>query len=162
MFRPNRNTRDDRSSGRERFVVELVEPPAAVVALGATHQPPFGFRPSWSGHPSTLCVREREVSRGPAQVSGYQRVYLVTRRRSAAWRQRASPLWSPVPRRIAKVFAMLVCREVWPLGPDGKTQSANDKEEDVPLAIAGTGYGVIGVLVIILLVVLIFYFLRRA
>jgi hypothetical protein len=32
----------------------------------------------------------------------------------------------------------------------------------VPLAIAGTGYGVIGVLVIILLVVLIFYFLRRA
>jgi hypothetical protein len=32
----------------------------------------------------------------------------------------------------------------------------------VPLAIAGTGYGVIGVLVIILLVVLIIYFLRRA
>ena len=25
---------DDRSSGRERVVVELVEPPAAVVALG--------------------------------------------------------------------------------------------------------------------------------
>jgi hypothetical protein len=32
----------------------------------------------------------------------------------------------------------------------------------VPLAIAGTGYGLIGVLVIILLVVLIFYFIRRA
>jgi predicted cation transporter len=36
------------------------------------------------------------------------------------------------------------------------------KEMTVPLAIAGTGYGVIGILVIILLVVLIFYFLRRA
>jgi len=35
------------------------------------------------------------------------------------------------------------------------------KEEDV-LAIAGTGYGVIGILVIILLVVLILYFVRRA
>jgi hypothetical protein len=31
----------------------------------------------------------------------------------------------------------------------------------VPLAIAGTGYGLIGVLVIILLVVLILYFVRR-
>jgi len=30
------------------------------------------------------------------------------------------------------------------------------------LAIAGTGYGLIGVLVIILLVVMIFYFIRRA
>jgi hypothetical protein len=30
------------------------------------------------------------------------------------------------------------------------------------LAIAGTGYGLIGILVIILLVILIFYFLRRA
>jgi hypothetical protein len=30
------------------------------------------------------------------------------------------------------------------------------------LAIAGAGYGLIGILVIILLVVLIFYFLRRA
>ena len=30
------------------------------------------------------------------------------------------------------------------------------------LAIAGTGYGLIGLLVIVLLVVLIFYFLRRA
>ncbi len=32
----------------------------------------------------------------------------------------------------------------------------------LPVAIAGTGYGIIGILVIILLVVLIFYFLRRA
>jgi hypothetical protein len=32
----------------------------------------------------------------------------------------------------------------------------------VPLAIAGTGYGLIGILVIILIVVLIFYFARRA
>jgi hypothetical protein len=31
-----------------------------------------------------------------------------------------------------------------------------------PLAIAGTGYGIIGILVIILLVVLILYFMRRA
>jgi hypothetical protein len=30
------------------------------------------------------------------------------------------------------------------------------------LAIAGTGYGIIGILVIIFLVVLIFYFVRRA
>jgi hypothetical protein len=30
------------------------------------------------------------------------------------------------------------------------------------LALAGTGYGLIGLLVIVLLVVLIFYFLRRA
>jgi hypothetical protein len=30
------------------------------------------------------------------------------------------------------------------------------------LAVAGTGYGLIGILVIILLVVLIFYFVRRA
>jgi hypothetical protein len=36
------------------------------------------------------------------------------------------------------------------------------KEADLPLAIAGTGYGLIGILVIILLVVLIFYFMRRA
>ena len=32
----------------------------------------------------------------------------------------------------------------------------------MPLAIAGTGYGLIGILVIILLVVLIFYVARRA
>jgi hypothetical protein len=32
----------------------------------------------------------------------------------------------------------------------------------MPLAIAGTGYGLIGILVIVLLVVLIFYFIRRA
>jgi hypothetical protein len=30
------------------------------------------------------------------------------------------------------------------------------------LAVAGTGYGLIGLLVIILLVVMIFYFIRRA
>jgi hypothetical protein len=35
------------------------------------------------------------------------------------------------------------------------------KEAGLPLAIAGTGYGLIGILVIILLVVLIFYFVRR-
>jgi len=32
----------------------------------------------------------------------------------------------------------------------------------VPFAIAGTGYGIIGILVIILLAVLILYFVRRA
>ncbi len=32
----------------------------------------------------------------------------------------------------------------------------------MPLAIAGTGYGIIGILVIILLVVLILNFMRRA
>jgi hypothetical protein len=32
----------------------------------------------------------------------------------------------------------------------------------MPLAIAGTGYGVIGILVIVLLIVLILYFVRRA
>jgi hypothetical protein len=36
------------------------------------------------------------------------------------------------------------------------------KEAKLPLAIAGTGYGLIGLLVIILLVVLIVYFARRA
>jgi hypothetical protein len=43
----------------------------------------------------------------------------------------------------------------------GNLSLQTTKEEDV-LAIAGTGYGLIGLLVIILLVVLIFYFLRRA
>ena len=38
---------------------------------------------------------------------------------------------------------------------------ANERTLDMPLAIAGTGYGIIGILVIILLVVLIFYFVRR-
>ena len=32
----------------------------------------------------------------------------------------------------------------------------------MPLALAGTGYGLIGILVIILLVLMIFYFARRA
>jgi hypothetical protein len=36
------------------------------------------------------------------------------------------------------------------------------KEKSVPLAIAGTGYGLIGILVIVLIVVLILYFVRRA
>jgi len=40
--------------------------------------------------------------------------------------------------------------------------SAINQGEAVPLAIAGTGYGLIGLLVIILLVVLIVYFMRRA
>ncbi len=40
--------------------------------------------------------------------------------------------------------------------PDGKIPGM------MPLAIAGTGYGIIGILVIILLVVLVIYFLRRA
>ena len=31
----------------------------------------------------------------------------------------------------------------------------------MPLAIAGTGYGLIGLLIIVLLIVLIFYFVRR-
>ena len=44
----------------------------------------------------------------------------------------------------------------------GKLSLQTTKEEDVPLAIAGTGYGLIGLLVIVLLVVLIVYFARRA
>jgi hypothetical protein len=32
----------------------------------------------------------------------------------------------------------------------------------VPIAIAGTGLGIIGILVVILLIILILYFLRRA
>jgi hypothetical protein len=32
----------------------------------------------------------------------------------------------------------------------------------MPVALAGTGYGLIGILVIILLIVLIIYFVRRA
>jgi hypothetical protein len=37
-----------------------------------------------------------------------------------------------------------------------------DPVRDAMLAIAGTGYGLIGLLVIILLIVLIVYFVRRA
>jgi hypothetical protein len=37
----------------------------------------------------------------------------------------------------------------------------DERTERVPLAIAGTGFGLIGILVIILLVVLILYFVRR-
>jgi hypothetical protein len=79
----------------------------------------------------------------------------------SAWRQR------PPPRSgvrfvggSPKVLAAS-CREVWALGRDGNLRLTATKEEDV-LAIAGTGYGVIGLLVIILLVVLIVYFARRA
>lgn len=39
--------------------------------------------------------------------------------------------------------------------------ASNPGEAVVPLAIAGTGYSLIGVLVIVLLIVLIFYFVRR-
>jgi hypothetical protein len=39
---------------------------------------------------------------------------------------------------------------------------ASITREGSVLAIAGTGYGLIGLLIIILLVVLIFYFMRRA
>ena len=42
------------------------------------------------------------------------------------------------------------------LSPEGQIRAMT------PLAIAGTGYGIIGILVIVLLVILIFYFLRRA
>jgi hypothetical protein len=51
--------------------------------------------------------------------------------------------------------------EVWSAGKSGELCEST-KEEAVPLAIAGTGYGLIGILVIVLLVVLIFYFVRRA
>jgi uncharacterized membrane protein len=43
----------------------------------------------------------------------------------------------------------------------GTLRNPKATEEDKMLAIAGTGYGLIGILVIILLVVLIFYYLRR-
>jgi hypothetical protein len=43
----------------------------------------------------------------------------------------------------------------------GNSVCKRRRRKDV-LAIAGTGYGLIGLLVIILLVVLIFYFVRRA
>jgi hypothetical protein len=49
---------------------------------------------------------------------------------------------------------------VWPVTRPSPAKTT--KEEKLPLAIAGTGYGVIGILVIILLIVLIFYFVRRA
>lgn len=42
------------------------------------------------------------------------------------------------------------------------SQTRRRRKKLLPLAIAGTGYGVIGILVIILLVVLIVYFVRRA
>jgi hypothetical protein len=45
--------------------------------------------------------------------------------------------------------------------PDGERSGKPRQEEDAMLAIAGTGYGLIGILVIILLIVLIFYYVRR-
>jgi hypothetical protein len=54
-----------------------------------------------------------------------------------------------------------VCPIVSPRYDTGRPQ-ANEKECNLPLAIAGTGYGLIGILVIILLVVMIVYFVRRA
>jgi hypothetical protein len=53
---------------------------------------------------------------------------------------------------------------VGPFGcPSGRLAvlHAYERTERVLLAIAGTGYGLIGILVIILLVVLILYFVRR-
>jgi Mg2+ and Co2+ transporter CorA len=41
-------------------------------------------------------------------------------------------------------------------------QIINHQGGNVPVAMAGTGYGLIGILVIILLIILIVYFLRRA
>ncbi len=68
----------------------------------------------------------------------------------------------PRPDDLAATAQARSVREVWPIARDGNLSLTPTKEEDVPLAIAGTGYGVIGVLVIILLVVLIIYFVRRA
>jgi hypothetical protein len=52
------------------------------------------------------------------------------------------------------------------IDPSTKIRSSNFlasiTTEGNVLAIAGTGYGLIGLLIIILLVVLIFYFMRRA
>jgi hypothetical protein len=47
-------------------------------------------------------------------------------------------------------------------GDRRRTDSLTDEGGKVPLAIAGTGYGLIGILVIVLLIVLILYFVRRA
>jgi hypothetical protein len=44
----------------------------------------------------------------------------------------------------------------------GNRRSPPNERNRLMLAIAGTGYGLIGILVIILLVVLIVYFMRRA
>jgi hypothetical protein len=41
-------------------------------------------------------------------------------------------------------------------------EGISHSKEALMLAIAGTGYGLIGILVIILLIVLILYFVRRA
>ena len=44
----------------------------------------------------------------------------------------------------------------------GVGRGVSTHKEALMLAIAGTGYGLIGILVIILLIVLILYFIRRA
>ena len=48
------------------------------------------------------------------------------------------------------------------MGRNHRISETKKSRRNYVLAIAGTGYGLIGILVIILLVVLIFYFIRRA
>jgi hypothetical protein len=67
--------------------------------------------------------------------------------------------------RVTRGSDRRVCED-WKAGKDrlrksrsGNFLASNHKEGNV-LAIAGTGYGLIGLLVIVLLVVLIFYFMR--
>ena len=50
----------------------------------------------------------------------------------------------------------------WAVAAKQTRRLSSGEGPDMPLAIAGTGYGLIGLLVIILLVVMIFYFARRA
>jgi hypothetical protein len=104
---------------------------------------------------STAALRERASFGLPERLSRHGAAI-------SASRQRPPPLSGVqhvADRR--KCSRCVFCREVWPLGRDGNLGLTPTKEEDV-LAIAGTGYGVIGLLVIILLVVLIVYFARRA
>jgi hypothetical protein len=58
--------------------------------------------------------------------------------------------------------ARFLFREVCPQVAMGNASVKRRRRKTLPLAIAGTGYGVIGLLVIVLLVVLIVYFARRA
>ena len=65
--------------------------------------------------------------------------------------------------RSSRLVGVLV--ELGGFGRDRETNTTAVERQAVvtmPLAIAGTGYGLIGLLVIILLVVMIFYFARRA
>ena len=85
---------------------------------------------------------------------------------------RLSPFWRDFSVQAARLELPLldspVARELGlrrcGLAPRCKRRNRRltDEGGKVPLAIAGTGYGVIGILVIILLVVLILYFVRRA